>query len=93
MPTGGYNVADGFNNGSNIMSIKPKNYVDTMAFKVGTGCNPTLKKFIGLSPNSFVHSEDKKGFGVSMMTSGEIWVKDPSRTVLVEYTPESYFYY
>ena len=93
MPTGGYNVADGFNNGSNIMSIKPKNYTDTMAFKVGTGCNPTLKKFIGISPNSFVHSEDKKGFGVTMMTCGELWVKDPSRTVLVEYTPESGFYY
>lgn len=94
MPKSGvYNVAEGFNNGSNIMSIKPKNHTDVMGFKIGTGCNPTLKKFTGQSEKSYIYSEDKKGFGVHMSTAGEIWVKDPSRTVLIEYTPTSSFYY
>ncbi len=89
MPKSGtYNVQEGFNNGANVMMIKPKNYVDTMSFEVGAGCNPTLKKFIGWNSNAGIISSKKRGFGVSMLTTGELWVKDPSRIVLLEYVPE-----
>lgn len=91
--SGSYNVENGFNNGANVMMLKPKNYVDSLGFKIGTGCNPTLKQFVGMSPNSYIHSESQKGFGVTMYTTGEIWVKDPSRVVLVEFVPESSFLY
>lgn len=90
MPKSGvYNVENGFNNGANVMMIKPKNYVDTMGFEVGMGCNPTLKKFIGWNENAYVHSSKRKGFGVNMLTCGEVWVKDPSRIVLLEYVPQN----
>lgn len=87
MPKSGYNVADGFNNGANVMMIKPKNYQDTMSFEIGRGCNPTLKQYAGYSANSQVISSKNKGFGVSMLTCGEVWVKDPSRVVLLEFIP------
>lgn len=88
MPTSGvYNVENGFNNGANVMMIKPKNYYDTMSFEIGAGCNPTLKQFAGQSANSQIVSSKNKGFGVSMLTCGELWVKDPSRVVLLEYRP------
>lgn len=88
MPKSGYNVTDSaFNNGSNVMMIKPKDYYETMSFEVGMGCNPTLKQFIGQAPNSQVVSTKNKGFGVTMHTCGELWVKDPSRVVLLEYLP------
>jgi hypothetical protein len=89
MPKSGYNVdsKDAFNNGSNVVMIKPKNYYDTMSFKIGSGCNPTLKQYTGQSANSQVVSTSDRGFGVEMLTCGELWVKDPSRVVLLEYKP------
>ena len=92
MPKSGFaDKAEGFNNGANVMMIKPKNYQDSVGFKIGTGCNPTLKQFAGVNPNSYIHSVDTKGFGVTMATTGEVWVKDASRVVLVELVPESGF--
>jgi hypothetical protein len=58
-----------------------------MSFKIGSGCNPTLKQYTGQSANSQVVSTSDRGFGVEMLTCGELWVKDPSRVVLLEYKP------
>ena len=92
MPKSGtYNVDSGFNNGANVMMLKPKNYVDTMGFEIGIGCNPTLKQFTGWNANGYVHSSKNKGFGVTMLTAGEVWIKDPSRVVMVELVPDSGF--
>lgn len=85
-----YNVSEPYNNGSNIVQVKPKNYYDTINFIAGSGCNPTLRALTGQNPNSQVVSTFDKGFHVRMLGTAEIFVKDPSRTVLIEYVPNSY---
>lgn len=87
MPAGGFTKCNDFNNGTNIVQIKPQGYEDTLNFLIGTNCTPTLKKFVGYSPTSKVVSTKAKGFEVIGSTAGEIYVKDPSRTVLIEYKP------
>lgn len=87
MPTSGYSVPEGYNKGANVVMIKPKNYQDTMGFKVGFGCNPTLQQFLGQKPDKFTYSDDGKGFKVKMMTAGEIYVIDPSKVGLIEFKP------
>ena len=57
---------------------------------VGYDCNPSLKAFIGQNPNSQVASMESRGFKIKMETVAEIYVKDPSRTILIEYVPNIY---
>lgn len=85
-----YNVNGGYNNGTNIVQVRPKNYYDSTSFIVGQGCNPTLKRFAGQNPNAQIVSTKDRGFTVLMETVAEIFVKDPSRTVLLEYVPDLY---
>lgn len=85
-----YNVSGDYNNGTNIVQVKPRNYYDTTTFMVGHGCNPSLKAFIGQNPNSQVASMESRGFKIKMETVAEIYVKDPSRTILIEYVPNIY---
>lgn len=87
MPTSGYSVPEGYNEGANTVMIKPKEYQDQMGFKVGFGCNPTLQKFIGQKPSNFTYSEDGKGFKVKMATCGEIYVLRPQEVGLIEFKP------
>ena len=87
MPKGAVNNVSDTNNGTNVMQVKPKNFYDTISFIPGVGCNPTLKKFLGMNPNSQFAANKTRGFEVVMETTAEIFVKDPSRSILIEYVP------
>jgi hypothetical protein len=86
MPKNGvYSVADGFNNGANIVMVKPKNYAETYtAFRVGVYCPDILKQYVGAGANSHIASMDEHGFKVVVHWAGEVWLRDSSRTVLIE---------
>lgn len=80
---------DTYHDGANVLLIKPKNYVDSTSIQVGTGSNPTLYSFFGMNSKSQVVSTQKKGFTITMDTCGELFVKDPTKLVLIEYVPEN----
>jgi len=80
-----YNVREGFNNGSNIVMLKPKNYADTyVSYQIGDYCPEVLRKFVTAGNNAHISSGDFMGFKMKMFWAGEIWVKDPSRIILIE---------
>lgn len=85
-----YNVAGSYDNGTNVVQVKPRGFYDTVSFKIGKGCNPSLKAFAGQNPNSQIVSSDSNGFQISMQTTAEIFVKDASRIMLIEYVPSKY---
>lgn len=83
-------VKEGFNNGANVVLIKPKAYANTrMVYKVGTYCPDFLRAFVGAGQNTHIASHDFDGFKVMRKWAGEVWVKDPSRVVLMEMQDEA----
>lgn len=88
MPSGGFNVKEGFNKGANVLMIKPENFTDTMSFGVGYGCLPTLSSFAGVNPHN--HTINKQGFEVVMQTAGELYILDPTRIFMLEFVPDEF---
>lgn len=76
-----------YDNGPNVVQLKPKNFIDELGFFAGVGASPTLKKFA----SSNLLSTERRGFGVQGWTTGEIFVKDASRIALIEYKPDKIF--
>lgn len=85
------NTINGVTSGgdANVVMVLPENYEDTMNFVVGTGCSPTLKRFVGANN---IASTLEKGFTIAMDFAGEIFVKDPSRIYIAEYVPRNTFF-
>lgn len=83
------NVNKGWDGTANVVMIKPKNYQDTIKFIAGSGCNPTLERFLGKT-NSIATRE--KGFTVLMDTWAEVLVKDASRIAVAEFKPKNRIY-
>ena len=81
---------DTYHNGANIVMIKPQGYQDTTSYNPGVGYNPTLYSFFGLNPKQQIATSLRKGFDISMLTCGEIFVKDCSKMILLEYVPQGY---
>jgi hypothetical protein len=72
-------AADGFNNSSNIVLLKPKNWGDVYwGYKLGTqhpfGPNATKGMF---------NSDDRDGYGIWFKSFSSIWLKDAGRTMLL----------
>jgi len=85
MPTGGVEAGSGYENGGNICMIKPKRFANVeTSFQVGTYCPDFLRAYVGAGANSHVASTNKFGFSTTIHWAGEIWLKDPSRSILVE---------
>lgn len=75
-----YRVENGFNNGSNIVLVKPQNFGDLYwGYILGTHSpfGPGAMKGMQ-SANSY------NGFQIWMKSFGCIWVKDVTRTLLIE---------
>lgn len=78
-------VKDAFNNGPNVVMIKPKGFETTrMWYEVGRYCPDFLRSYVGAGTNAHIASSSFDGFKVGAKWAGEVWVKDPSRTVLIE---------
>lgn len=80
-----YVAEDAFNNGANVVMLKPKAYRNgpELSYIVGTGAPEELRVYSGYQGGNIV-SERKKGFGIIMDDTSDIWLKDPSRTVVIE---------
>ncbi len=79
-------VEDGFNNGSNVVLIKPQDYGELYwGYIMGTHSpfGPTDMKGMQ-SANSY------PGYQIWMKSFGSIWVKDVTRTLLLEKTRPGY---
>jgi hypothetical protein len=73
----------------NTVMIKPKGYVDTLNYMVGSGyIHPILSQYAGQPAHRSTVSTREKGFGVMAYTCGEVWVQDPTRMLMLEYFPE-----
>lgn len=81
---------DTYHNGANIVMLKPKGYQDTTSITPGRGYNPTLYSFFGMNPKQQIAVDQRKGFTMSMLTCGEIFVKDASKMIMLEYVPVGY---
>lgn len=81
-------VGSGFNSGeANVVLIQPKGYEDTISFQPGVGYSPTLNKFLGYSTSAQIAASDNRGFKVTAITTGEIFIKDASRIIIGEFVP------
>ena len=73
-------VQDGFNDSANIVLIKPESYADTYwGYEIGTH-HP-------FGPNAMkgmTSSSQRDGYAIWMKNMSSIWVKDATRTVLIE---------
>ena len=75
-----YRVENGFNSSSNIVLVKPQDYGDLYwGYIIGTHSpfGPSDMKGL-MSANSY------NGFQIWMKSFGSIWVKDVTRTLLIE---------
>lgn len=81
-----------YNNGPNVIQLKPKGFVDGMGFIAGMGSPPTLAKFAGINQKQYLASTERRGFGVQAWTTGEIFIKDPSRIALIEFIPSKVYF-
>lgn len=75
-----YRVENGFNEGSNIVLVKPEGYGDTYwGYEVGTQ-HP-------LGPGAMqgmFSSSQRDGYGIWMKNFSTIWLKDATRSVIIE---------
>lgn len=75
-----YRVEDGFNNSANVVMVKPQNYGELYwGYRLGTQhpLGPGAMKGM-YSATSY------DGFEIWMKSFGTIWVKDVTRTLLLE---------
>lgn len=88
-----YSVREGFDNGANTVMIKPKNFAEAKtSYIVGTHCPDMLRSYVG-APRGHVASTDKKGFGVIVDNASQVWIKDVTRTLLIEKVDTAKLYY
>lgn len=75
-----YRVENGFNEGSNIVLVKPEGYTDTYwGYEVGTQ-HP-------LGPGAMqgmMSSSQRDGYAIWMKNFSTIWLKDATRSVIIE---------
>lgn len=85
MPSGNISKGEGFDNGSNMTLIKPRLYADVYtSYKVGKHCPDFLRTYIGAGTNTHIRSDDSSGLNTTVEWCGEVWLKDPSRVILLE---------
>ena len=75
-----YRVQDGFNEGSNIVLVKPEGYTETMwGYEVGTQhpAGPGAMK-------GMFSSSQRDGYAIWMKNFSTIWLKDATRSVIIE---------
>lgn len=75
-----YRVENGFNSGSNIVLVKPQNYGD-LYWGYITG---THSPFGPSSMKGMQSANAYNGYQIWMKSFGSIWVKDVTRTLLIE---------
>lgn len=75
-----YRVENGFNEGSNIVLVKPEGYTDTYwGYEIGTQ-HP-------LGPGAMqgmISSSQRDGYAIWMKNFSTIWLKDATRSVIIE---------
>lgn len=75
-----YRVENGFNEGSNIVLVKPEGYTDTFwGYEIGTQ-HP-------LGPGAMhgmIGSSQRDGYAIWMKNFSTIWLKDATRSVIIE---------
>lgn len=75
-----YRVDSGFNNGPNIALIKPEGYADTYwGYEVGT-----QSPFGPNAMKGMISSSQRDGYAIWMKNFSSIWVKDATRTMIME---------
>jgi hypothetical protein len=75
-----YRVEEGFDTTSNIVMIKPKNWAETTwGYEVGT-----IHPFGQSSSQGMYSNSQRHGFGMWGMSFSSIWMKDSSRSILIE---------
>ncbi len=90
MPSDPGILKDTYHNSSNVVMLKNKGYEEATTVEVGTGSNPTLSSYFGIPANGRVVSTQRKGFTITMDTHGALFVKDPTKIVLIEYVPKRF---
>lgn len=75
-----YRVENGFNEGSNIVLVKPEGYENTMwGYEIGT------QHPLGPSAmNGMFSSSQRDGYAIWMKNFSTIWLKDATRSVIIE---------
>lgn len=88
-----YSVREGFDNGANTVMIKPKNFSEAKtSYLLGTHCPDMLKAYVGVG-RGHVASTPKKGFGVIVDNASQVWIKDVTRTLLIEKVDPAKYYF
>lgn len=75
-----YRVDNGFNSGSNIILVKPQDY-DALYWGYIQG---TQSPFGPGSMKGMFSANDHDGYAIWMKSFGSIWVKDVTRTLIIE---------
>lgn len=75
-----YRVENGFNSGSNIVLVKPQNYGDLYWGYI----NGTHSPFGPSDMKGMFSANAYNGFQIWMKSFGVIWVKDVTRTLIIE---------
>lgn len=81
-----YRVEDGFNSNANIVLVKPQNYGDLYwGYELGTHSpfGPSAMK-------GMISSSGRDGYGIWMKSFANIWVKDVTKTLIIEKARPSY---
>lgn len=75
-----YRVEDGFNSNANIIMVKPQGYGDLMwGYIVGTH-----SPFGPAAMKGMISSSHRDGYEIWMKSFANIWVKDVTRTLIIE---------
>lgn len=81
-PNVDYRVANGFNDNSNIVILKPDGYSEVMwGYEFGTHRPGGMGAINGMTSSS-----QRDGYGIWMKSFGTLWLKDATRTVIIEKT-------
>jgi hypothetical protein len=75
-----YRVEDGFNDSSNLVLIKPEGWSDTYwGYELGT-----QHPFGPKSTQGMFSSSQRDGYAIWMKNQSSIWLKDATRSILIE---------
>lgn len=81
-PNVDYRVANGFNDTNNIVIIKPQDFSEIMwGYEFGTHRPGGMGAINGMQSSS-----QRDGYAIWMKSFGTIWLKDATRTVIIEKT-------
>lgn len=82
-----YRVENGFNEGSNIVLVKPEGFTDTYwGYEVGTHSPLGPSDMKGMFSSS-----QRDGYAIWMKNFSTIWLKDATRSVIIEKARPGYF--